>query len=158
VNITGSYHRNIVGHAKASLEDRLDGADCDWVVETENSVKNRTHPQQLAHALITRLISVAAGYDVTWVCTQAVFRQRAAVTFEALRGDSNGGTAQVANAAASSLDEMIGRQSANGEVVGPNKRCPQPGDGAVKQNIGYVALLNPLEQIQAMNGLGRSDD
>jgi hypothetical protein len=100
VNIASSYHRNIVRHAKACIVDRLHGANGDRIVKTKNSVRHRPHAQKLTHALIARLISVPGIDDVPWICPYAAFRQRSQVTFEAIRGDSNDGTAQVANAAA----------------------------------------------------------
>ena len=80
-----------------------------------------------------------ARNDVTCVHAQAAFYQRPAVAFEAFGGDSHFGTAQVANAAASSRDQMLCRQSADRVVIDPNEGCLQPSDGAVNQHKGDVA-------------------
>jgi hypothetical protein len=62
---------------------------------------------------------------------QAVFQERPAVTFEALGRDPYCRTAEMGNAAASSLDEMFGRQFADDQVIRANKRCLQSWDGAI---------------------------
>jgi hypothetical protein len=109
--------------------------------------------QQSPHALISGLISVSARHDVTRGHTQAVFRQRSAKTIQAFPSDTNFGAAEMANAAASSGDKMLGRQSPDGAVIDPNERRLQSSDGAVNQNIGNLPALYPLEQAQAINWL-----
>jgi hypothetical protein len=158
VNVAGSDDRNVSGHFEASREDRLNRTDGNWVAVTENSVWNWAHPKQSPHALISRLVSVPAGYNETCVRTQAVPLERSAVAFEAFLGDTYFGTAQVSNATASARDKMLRRQSADGEVVGPNEGCLRPSNGAVNQDIGYVSSMNPPEQFQATHGLSRSDN
>jgi hypothetical protein len=158
VNVAGSDDGNVSGHFKAGLENRLNRTDGNWVAVTENSVWNRAHPKQSPHALIPRLISVPAAYDVTCVRTQTVPLQRSAVAFEAFVGDSYFGTAQMTNATASARNKMLRRQSADGVVVGPNEGCLRASNGAVNQDIGYASIMNPPEQFEATDRLSGSDD
>jgi len=62
------------------------------------------------------------------------------------------------DARATACNEMIRRQSPDGVVVDPHKRCLHSGDGAVNQDIGHFAPLNPPKQIQATDRLGGSND
>src|SRR5579862_7035687 len=60
--------------------------------------------------------------------------------------------------AASSVDEMLRRQSADSMVVGSDKRCLQSRDGPVYQHVWNIPPLNSLEQIEMVDRLGGSDD
>src|SRR5580704_3206557 len=112
----------------------------------------------MAHTFISCVISMATRYDIRRKRTKAVPCQCPAVALESFLGDTYFGTTQVGDTAATSRDQMLRCQLADGTVVGANEGSAQTSDGPVNQDIRYVLLLYSLEQAQTARGLRGRDN
>ena len=158
MHVSRAYDGYILRHPKSRLQDRLDGSRRGGVVITEDTVGRRIQPQKLLHGLIASAVLTAAADHVFLPKRKPMTLERIAIAAQPPHAVGGVFAAQVRDAPASLLDQVLGGECSDFLVPRSHIVHLRARRHAIDQHIGNFAATQRLGRALAPVGLCRRDD
>ena len=152
LNVAAADKSHVVRYAKSRVQRGFHSVHGKLIIEAKDAIRRFRQSQQIFHGGVGGRVCSVSGIvmrpHVLRPDWQTVFLQRTAIALQAAHGGAQAVAIHEGHAAATTLDQMLGGDHADGFIIHPYKVRGQTGQLAVNQHVRDVLLFNTPKALQ----------